>query len=1016
MFSQNCPTINIFGPNVEEHTDCTKSIGSENVKIYFHVWGNESIPVLDQAIQNLNSYFGGTGFHFFYNRCEVIYHTSGNLGTRICAYKDIDRQPDGINVHTLGTGIGFAPVGEAESIPGKALVIGGTNGRTIRILSSTFAHEVGHCLGLFHTHANHTPEVFEDCDGNCVLGFDHSYDPNDPDAYIGCGDYVADTNPDPALGVFGINQINACQTDHTESEIVTYVSQSGFCGQNNLQRPPMDIIGEPPPFDNIMSYSSDGCRSAFTHCQAVRMHDLMLDELRNSASIECCGEITLEDGSEVSDLLSLFPNMDLNQMTIDIRIDGTFIVEQDVEIPANVNFYMEDDARIIVQPGVSFTKNGGFIIACDEPFHSIEISTNANGIFKDCDIKGAFIGINYIESNVGTINNVGIYDCDTGIKGKECASLTITDYTTNARQYGIDDNGTLNLEVRSSEIGFYNVSTTRVGIRTTGSIGTIAGNMIRSDLNGVRSNSGQMTIGGDSVSEGNIIFNNGVPWFFHHRVGNAIAVGFSDSKSTISYNLVANSAFGWWDWQGGILSHSNFNGVDIFKNSVFGNNNFSGIRAYSGSDSNIDLNQITGNPQYGVAAFSTTAPIFQCNQIESKTYGLYIGEGSPTERIATNHFDEADIDLYLASSIGKQEYTGNWDWENIDAVSGYDVQDNYFVVSAEILQDPSGNSALDKRLAPPPGNYPSGLFEINPDGTDETCEGTPGRNLIGDDPIDCWLFDELSRKRSVDYDKYWVSTYQFLRHYLKDSDVSEWPIELWDYEPEMMTMLKAEVSYRDLLNKKNMELKSMTQQLTTDQIAQDYPLLSSLKQFANERDQLVSELVDEQMELLNDIDSGYEMFDLRREMFHLELKSKYNSELITDVDLDRLTVIADLCPEVYGDVVYVAQWLLIVYEVEYLPPSDPCDENLEQRSRDVEDLELISVYPNPAKDRITIESGSDIEGIVTVYAADGKALMTNSIFGKIIEMQVGHLSQGIYFIEIIPTGQKPRVHKIVIQK
>ncbi len=366
IYSQHCPTSNPADPSVLVPTDCSSSIGGDKtVKLYFHVWGNEDIALLDQAVENVNDYFQGTGFDFFYDRCDVIYY-DGPMGNNICDYQNVNRREDGINVHLIGALINIAL---AESIPGKAILVGGEIGNQPRMLQVTLAHEIGHCLGLFHTHHNSAPEPFMPCNESCFTVFDGSHLPED------VGDCVLDTNPDPAVpGEFGIR--TGCMNDnYFENDIVTY--SDNFCGVfKSFSRDPMDFESYLPPIDNIMS-SYGACRLKFTACQAVRMHELVPQEIVNSNSSNCqCGNRVLPDMSDVTDLRGLYPNQDLSMVTDEILIEGTFVVNDNLVLPPTLNLFMSDGAKIVVEESWSFTKRGGFIIACNEQFNSDDLTAS----------------------------------------------------------------------------------------------------------------------------------------------------------------------------------------------------------------------------------------------------------------------------------------------------------------------------------------------------------------------------------------------------------------------------------------------------------------------------------------------------------------------------------------------------------------------------------------------------------------------------------------------------------------
>lgn len=124
----------------------------------------------------------------------------------------------------------------ASGIPGTNVILGGL------LLSGTIlAHELGHCLGLYHTFHGL-------CESGCPELVDGS-NCND------CGDYVCDTPPDPVMRFF----YNCIWTGTTCNNISDH-----------------DINGDlylPDPY-NIMSYATE-CYQYFTIGQSDRMKSVI---------------------------------------------------------------------------------------------------------------------------------------------------------------------------------------------------------------------------------------------------------------------------------------------------------------------------------------------------------------------------------------------------------------------------------------------------------------------------------------------------------------------------------------------------------------------------------------------------------------------------------------------------------------------------------------------------------------------------------------------------------------------
>jgi hypothetical protein len=61
--------------------------------------------------------------------------------------------------------------------------------------------------------------------------------------------------------------------------------------------------------------------------------------------------------------------------------------------------------------------------------------------------------------------------------------------------------------------------------------------------------------------------------------------------------------------------------------------------------------------------------------------------------------------------------------------------------------------------------------------------------------------------------------------------------------------------------------------------------------------------------------------------------------------------------------------------------------------------EAIKVYPNPAKDKITIESQAPLyENYITVFSANGIVLLEQSLTGRETTINISRFPSGIYFV------------------
>jgi hypothetical protein len=237
------------------------------VKIYFHVYrrddgsGGVDQSRLDNMIEILNTDYENTGFSFYYNSCETRW--VNNTDTTENSYRcRIFFQPtshdDGIDIHVLPDWRGRG--GDSSEQPGGEFMLSGKHAgtNTPLSLSSTVSHEMGHCLGLLHTHHGM---------GSCE---DENYtDPCTGITYIGGNetdnDYISDTPPDPGIGT----KVNKeCEWNGQNS--------CGVSGNFN------------PLINNIMSYTYFECRTSFTEGQISKMHALVWPEVVHEVAEGCC--------------------------------------------------------------------------------------------------------------------------------------------------------------------------------------------------------------------------------------------------------------------------------------------------------------------------------------------------------------------------------------------------------------------------------------------------------------------------------------------------------------------------------------------------------------------------------------------------------------------------------------------------------------------------------------------------------------------------------------------------------
>ncbi|GEM_PF-4780012 len=209
------------------------------IKLYFHLVAdgvgnfgfspsdiNTLIANLNQDFNPHNIHICNGGYQQINSQRHHIIDSQAKFDELIASYS----VSDAINVFTVlsSHNSNFKEIrGKAESILSKNLYV-----QNQYALSRITAHELGHCLNLYHTHSGNG------CgDGlNCV---ENNTNCNN------CGDLICDTPPDPCL----LGKLSAC----------TYTGGSGYN----------------PDVTNIMSYAFN-CMNRFSTEQGERMRAALI--------------------------------------------------------------------------------------------------------------------------------------------------------------------------------------------------------------------------------------------------------------------------------------------------------------------------------------------------------------------------------------------------------------------------------------------------------------------------------------------------------------------------------------------------------------------------------------------------------------------------------------------------------------------------------------------------------------------------------------------------------------------
>jgi len=231
-----------------------------------------------------------------------------------------------------------------------------------------------------------------------------------------------------------------------------------------------------------------------------------------------------------------------------------------------------------------------------------------------------------------------------------------------------------------------------------------------------------------------------------------------------------------------------------------------------------------------------------------------------------------------------------------------------------------------------------------------------------------------------------------------------------------MTLLQAEVSYRNLVNQQaesRLEkiglIKSGALDETQGQILlEDQSLLDEAT---------LGNLVAEETNNLIVVESENVIFLSRRDMLLQELKTRFSPEEVAEADIEKLIEIAELCPDIYGDVVYSAQFLLMYHDVNHLVTDDPCEAQVDGREAVQLDRirDDIKIYPNPAGRKITVTSEIEEESHIRILTTSGVMVISKPFTGQQLDIDIRNLNSGIYFVEISRLDEEPIIKRIMVQ-
>jgi hypothetical protein len=411
------------------------------VRIFLHIirrsdgTGGQTLNEIETALSILNTDYEAHNITFSLLGIDEIKNNEIYNRTSFSGDNNGDGKFDDFspNSHSEAIDIYLFPndklnYGLASGIPGTALVIGGNLFGSNLSSARTISHEMGHCLGLYHTFHGL-------CESGCAEL------PNGSNGST-CGDFVADTPADPQT--FQVNQ-NTCTWNGVRCN-----GESG-----NQYNPDVHLI---------MAYVPPNCMQYHTSGQGARMRTTLANSslLQNVADV--CPHIIIYDRTYPSNIENILgkhnftvtgclvdiTNSTINaNTTVNINAQNGVTIEPDfwamqgsnvtitssvlpnlmpAKAPNNENMLTSLE-RIVTLPqtsGIDFTvypnpNNGNFTVEImgDIQPYTVEIFNASGGMLGKVNCDTQSIGINRTDLPAG------IYYLRLGMNSKQAVKKLI---------------------------------------------------------------------------------------------------------------------------------------------------------------------------------------------------------------------------------------------------------------------------------------------------------------------------------------------------------------------------------------------------------------------------------------------------------------------------------------------------------------------------------------------------------------------------------------------------------------
>lgn len=331
------------------------------IKIYTHVIrtdsgeGGLSEFQVEQALDLMQQDFTKANIFFIWD-CSIIPHdhsadyydyTGDDDHTHIFS---VDSHSDGVDIYFYPEPPSTVHYGKGSNqciVHGSAYYVAGNNVTEPYVpLFSTHivSHEMGHALGLLHTH-------------HCFPGAEHHRDceeenpPGDNDNGKIAGDFIDDTPADPDL--YGLIGYPECEY------------------QGHPQYDTGAVLIYAPDVTNIMSYSNPVCMDGFSDDQVYMMRKFI--HLQDSVALNVfefdISNLVITVNTQWN--YSTFPNGEVT-----IRDNITVKSGKQLTIGDSVRVIFSPQAKLIVEPGAILYLNGTLTSFCNQGWKGVEVWGN----------------------------------------------------------------------------------------------------------------------------------------------------------------------------------------------------------------------------------------------------------------------------------------------------------------------------------------------------------------------------------------------------------------------------------------------------------------------------------------------------------------------------------------------------------------------------------------------------------------------------------------------------------------